>query len=271
MSDLDTWTERANQFEKLLRLRTFPLGLKLYEDESALNNINKLKTPKRRTLICQLVTLSRTVGWTIGVTLEQLLSGSPCAAMIGLDERKEVVTDGTYRSSIWFESKTEGRKCEESFPHLPAGKYRAMAVGPIESGNFDPDIVIIYGTPAQMILIVNAIQWRDYERLNFFCIGESSCSDYIAECYLSQKPSLTLPCFGERFYGHAQEEELVISIPSNQVDKVLDGLKNLAKRGIRYPIPYSGNQMDVISKLTPFYRDVYGIDTDPLFRNWEDR
>jgi len=267
--DMNNWKEVADRFEKLLRLRTFPIGLKLYENIEALDGISNLRTPTRRVLICQLTTLARTTGWTIGVTLEKLLGGSPCAAMVGFDERREIVREGTYRSEIWFESKEEGKKCEEVFPHLPAGEYRALVVGPIASDKFDPDLVIIYGTPAQMILIVNAIQWREYERLTFFCIGESSCADYIAECYLSKKPALTIPCFGERFYGHTQEEELVIALPVDHVKKVLDGLEALSKRGVRYPIPFAGAQLDVVTKLPRLYLDVYQIDSAPLFELWK--
>jgi uncharacterized protein (DUF169 family) len=215
--------------------------------------------------------LARTVGWTIGLTLDELLSGSPCAAMLGFDERREIVREGTYRSAIWFDSKEEGRRCEETFPHLPAGKYKAMVLGPIMKHKFEADIVLIYGTPAQMILVVNALQWKDYERQKFFCIGESSCADYIAECYLSNKPALTIPCFGERVYGHAQEEELVIAIPANQMEKLLQGLQGLSKRGVRYPIPYAGAQLDVVTKLPPLYLDIYGIEQKSLFVPWNKR
>jgi len=267
ISTLD-WKDVSDQIEKLLRLRTFPVGIKLFEDISSLDAIKNLRSPKRKALICQMMTLARTTGWTMGVTLDGLLRGSPCAAMIGFDERREIVKDGTYRSIVWFESKEEGRKCEESFPHLPTGKYKAMVLGPISSNKFEPDIVVLYGTPAQMILVINAIQWKDYERLTFHCVGESSCADYIAECYLSNKPSLTIPCFGERVYGHAQEEEMVIAIPSDQMEKMLNGLIGLHKRGVRYPIPYSGPQLDVCSKLPPLYLDTYQISDDLLFDFW---
>jgi uncharacterized protein (DUF169 family) len=262
------WKGIAERIERLLRLRTMPIGFKLYEDAEALNEIKNLKTPTRRVLICQLTNLARTVGWTIGVTPSTLLSGSPCAAMIGFEERREIVKEGTYRAEIWFDSKEEGVKCEESFPHLPPGSNKAMLIGPIAGQKFDPDLIILYGTPAQMMLVVNAIQWKNYERLRFFCIGESSCADYIADCYLSQKPSLTIPCFGERFYGHTQEEELVIGIPSDQILRVVEGLEALSKRGVRYPIPYAGAQMDVAEKLPPLYRKIYGIEVSPLFTAW---
>jgi len=265
-----SWENINNQLEKFLRLRTLPVGIKFYKDTNLLNKIKNLKKPIRKVLLCQLITLARTYGWTIGVIKDVLLSGSPCAAMIGFGERKDIIKEGIYRSAIWFKTKEEGRKCEEIFPHLPAGQNKALVIGPIVQNKFDPDIILLYGTPAQMMLIINALQWIDYERLKFFCIGESSCADYIAECFLSHKPSLTIPCFGERVYGHAQEEELVIAIPSDQIKKVLDGLNGLSKRGIRYPIPFSGPQLDVVTKLPPFYLDIYGITDQPLFKLWNE-
>ena len=268
MAESKGWKDIATELEMLLRLRTFPIGLKLYEDKKALDKIGGLRTPVRRTLICQLVTVARTVGWTLGVTLDGLLSGSPCAAMVGLDRRRDIIMDGTYRSVVWFESQEEGRKCEQTFPHLPAGKYEALVLGPITRNKFDPDMVILYGTPAQMMLVINALQWKDYERLQFFSVGESSCADYIAECYLSGKPSLTIPCFGERVYGHAQEEEMVMAVPARQIEKLLEGLKGLFKRGVRYPIPYAGPQLDVVTKLPPLYLETYGIKDNPLFKSW---
>jgi uncharacterized protein (DUF169 family) len=191
--------------------------------------------------------------------------------MIGFEERREIVKNGTYRAAIWFESKREGLKCEEEFPHLPAGRFSAAFLGPLRANKFEPDIVLIYGTPAQMIIIINAIQWKDYKRVEVSCTGESSCADYIAGCYLSKKPIVTIPCYGERVYAHTQEDEMVIGIPADQIEKVVNGLQNLSKRGVRYPIPFSGPQLEVVNNLPPLYRDIYGIEDKPLFEFWNDK
>ena len=262
------WEDAARGLEKFLRLRTFPLGLKLCRDTELFGEIRNLKKPTRKVLLCQLITVARTNGWTIGIGKEMLLEGSPCAAMIGFGERKKVVEEGEYRAAIWFKTLSDGRKYEAIFPHLPIRENNALLIGPLGGEKFEPDIVLLYGTPAQMIFVVNALQWENYERLTFYCSGESSCADYIAGCLLSHKPQLTIPCYGERVYGHAQEEELVMAIPANQIGKVLEGLAGLSKKGVRYPIPYAGPQLDVAAKLPPMYLEVYGIMDRPLFESW---
>jgi uncharacterized protein (DUF169 family) len=131
-------------------------------------------------------------------------------------------------------------------------------LAPLVYDPFDPDMVLIYANPAQMILIVNALQFEGYERLQFFCVGESSCSDAIAQCYLSGKPSLTIPCYGERRFGHAQDDELVIGLPAKDVEKVEKNLEQLYSRGIRYPISYAGCQVDISSVMPLSYQQFFG-------------
>jgi dephospho-CoA kinase len=89
--------------------------------------------------------------------------------------------------------------------------------------------------------------------MQFFCVGESSCSDVIARCYLDGKPSLSIPCYGERRYGHAQDDELVMAIPAAMMDKALRGLEALYKRGVRYPISYAGVEADVAGAFPASY------------------
>ena len=125
-------------------------------------------------------------------------------------------------------------------------KYEAVMVGALSRALFEPDLVLFYGTPAQMIFMINALQYDDYERLHFYCVGESSCADTIVQCFLSGKPALSIPCFGERRYGHAQDDELAIALLCGQVEKVHRNLGELYKKGIRYPIAFWGNQSDPV-------------------------
>ena len=39
------------------------------------------------------------------------------------------------------------------------------------------EVCLIYATPAQMILFVNGLQWTGYRKLDWGCVGESSCAD----------------------------------------------------------------------------------------------
>jgi dephospho-CoA kinase len=238
------WGKLVRRMELLMRLKSFPVAFKLLEKKEALAEVPFLRRMNHKVTLCQLITTVRTYDWTVGADLDDFISPM-CPSIIGLTALPEVVRDGTFRSIVWTKTREDGRKFENSIPRLPAGKYQAAALAPLVYNPFDPDIVLIYGNPAQMILLINALQFEDYEVMEFYCVGESSCSDVIARCYLRGKPSLSIPCYGERRYGHAQDDELVMALPAGMMEKALRGLEALYKRGIRYPISHAGAELDV--------------------------
>ena len=238
------WGKVVRRIEILMRLKSFPVAFKLLEKKEALAEVPFLRRMNHKVTLCQLITIVRTYDWTVGADLDDFISPM-CPSIIGLTALPEVVRDGTFRSIVWTKTREDGRKFENSIPRLPAGKYQAAALAPLVYNPFDPDIVLIYGNPAQMILLINALQFEDYEVMEFYCVGESSCSDVIARCYLREKPSLSIPCYGERRYGHAQDDELVMALPAGMMEKALRGLEALYKRGVRYPISHAGAELDV--------------------------
>lgn len=238
------WEKIVRRMELLLRLKSFPVAFKMLERKEELERIPFMRRLGHKTTLCQMITLVRNFDWTVGAEPDDFLSPM-CPSIIGLTDTPELYKDGTFRSIVWVKTKEDGRKYEASIPRLPLGKYGAVAMAPLVYNPFEPDIVLVYANPAQMILLINALQFEDYEVMQFFCVGESSCSDAIARCYLTGKPSLTIPCYGERRYGHAQDEDLVMGIPASMMEKALKGLEALYRRGIRYPISYAGAEQDV--------------------------
>ncbi len=246
------WEKLIRRMELLMRLKSFPVAFKMLEKKAELDEIPFMRRPQHKMTLCQLITLVRNFDWTVGADLDDFLSAM-CPSIIGLTEVPEVFKDGTFRSIVWVQTKEDGKKYEASIPRLPVGKYEAVAMAPLVYNPFEPDIVLIYANPAQMMLLINALQFEDYEVMQFFCVGESSCSDAIARCYLTGKPSLTIPCYGERRYGHAQDEDLVMAVPADMMEKALRGLDVLYRRGIRYPISYAGAELDVTSAFPMAY------------------
>jgi len=238
------WEKTVRRMELLLRLKSFPVAFKMLPDKKELKTVPYLRRTRHKTTLCQLITLVRNFDWTVGADLDDFLF-SACPSIIGLCDVPEICRDGTFRSIVWVKTKKDGRKYEAAIPRLPTGKYEAVAMAPLVYNPFEPDIVLIYANPAQMILLINALQFEDYEVMQFFCVGESSCSDAIVRCYETGKPSLTIPCYGERRYGHAQDEDLVMALPRNAMVKALAGLETLYRRGVRYPISFAGAEGDV--------------------------
>jgi uncharacterized protein (DUF169 family) len=251
------WKEVAQQLDYYLRLRTFPLALKLYESPQEMERVIKIKKPDWKVLLCQLITIARTFGWTVGATEDEFAS-LYCPSILGFCSPPEPATDGRQMHEIWFKTREDARLHQKAIRRIPTGKFKALALAPLFQERIEqPDMIIVYGTPAQMIRLIAGVQWENYERLQFYFVGESSCSDFIGECYFSQKPSLTIPCYGERRFGNVQEEELVMAIPPQTIDKILIGLESTQKTGIRYPIPFYGCQVDPSAGMPKKYQELW--------------
>lgn len=253
------WEKVIRRMELLLRLKSFPVALKMLEKKESLNQIPFLRRPQGKKTLCQLITLVRNFDWTVGAEADDFLSPM-CGSIIGLNDTPGIYKDGTFRSIVWVKTKEDGRKYEAAIPRLPLGKYQAIVMAPLVYKPFEPDLVLIYANPAQMMLLINALQFEDYEVMQFFCVGESSCSDAIARCFLTGKPALTIPCYGERRYGHAQDEDLVMAVPAGMMEKALRGLEALYRRGIRYPISYAGTEQDLSTAFPMSYGGIQQLE-----------
>jgi uncharacterized protein (DUF169 family) len=244
------WGVLVRKLEALLRLKSFPVAFKFFKNPEDLPKDKWVRRMDKKMLLCQLITIVRNFDWTIGVDKNGLFPR--CAHILGLIDMPINAGKGSV-GSLFCKTEEDARKYENSVIKIPRGEHEALLLAPLVYNPFEPDLILIYANPAQMILLINAIQFEDYEHLEFSCVGESSCSDAIAKCYLTGKPCLTIPCYGERRYGHTQDDELMISLPPKKLRKAVGNLEELYRKGIRYPIAYYGAQAESAKELGELY------------------
>ncbi|TNF86050.1 MAG: hypothetical protein EP301_09375 [Gammaproteobacteria bacterium] len=225
-----------------LRLRTTPIGMKLFESAADMEAIPRIRRPSAIHTTDQIVGMACRNGWTVGITADDLV-GAQCSTVIGLHPRNDEWLSGDRMKGVWFQESEDARAHQEAMDVVPHGKYEAMAVSPLTSGRLNPpDICLIYATPAQMILFINGLQWTGYKKLEWGCVGESACADSWGRALATGEPSLSIPCFAERRYGGVMEDELLMALPPHYLPKIIAGLAALSSNGLRYPIaPYGVN------------------------------
>ncbi len=233
------------ELNRLLRLRTTPIGMKLFETRAEMEAVPRIRRPRDIHTTDQIVGQAARNGWTVGITAEDLV-GAQCSTVIGLHPRSEDWLSGDRMTGVWYETGDDASAHQHAMDVVPHGRYEAMAVSPLASGRLDPpDICLIYATPAQMILLINGLQWSGYRKLEWGCVGESACADSWGRALATGEPSLSIPCFAERRYGGVMEDELLMAMPPEFLPKTLAGLEQLSRNGLRYPIPQYGVNNDV--------------------------
>ncbi|MBX3642284.1 MAG: DUF169 domain-containing protein [Rubrivivax sp.] len=247
------WPSLVDELNRLLRLKTTPIGMKLFERVEDMLAIPKVRRPGAIHTTDQIVAQAARLGFTVGITREDLV-GAQCGAVIGLHPQDEDWLSGRAMAGVWFATVEDSAAHQRAMRVVPHGKYRALAVSPLASGRLDPpDICLVYATPGQMILLINGLQWAGYQRFDWSVVGESSCADSWGRALATGQASLSIPCYAERRYGGVPDDELLMALPPADLPKAIAGMQALAKNGLRYPIPSYGIQADARAGLGASY------------------
>ena len=256
MSDTNQdWLKIAADLERLLKLRSHAFGLKMFETVEAMEAIPKIRRPKTVHTTDQIVAQAARLGWTVGITGDDLV-GSQCRAVVGLGPQDEQWKSGKHMAGVWYATVEDAGKHQAAMHTVPFGQYRALAVSPLASGRLDPpDIALFYATPGAMMYFINGLQWAGYKRFDWSVVGESACADSWGRALRTREPSLSIPCFAERLYGGVLDDEMLMALPPEHLPKAIAGIEQLAKNGFRYPFPQYGIQQDVRDGMAVSYPD----------------
>ncbi len=247
------WKRLTEELNQLLRLKTTVTGIKMFEEVEEMEKVTGIRRPKSIHTTDQIVSMASRLGWTVGITAQDLV-GQQCRAVVGLAPQDEEWLSGKAYVGVWHATPEDARGRQVALTVVPSGKYKALAVSPLASGRLaPPDVCLIYATPAQMIILINGLQWKDYRPFNWSVVGETACADSWGRALATGEPSLSLPCYAERRYGGVPDEEMLMALPPRYLPIAIEGMKALAANGLRYPIAPYGVQIDARAGMTASY------------------
>lgn len=259
---MKNWKELSNELTELLQLDSRIIAVKRMENKEALAEIDGVEKPASAFTFCQLPYLVRKEGKTIGITkddatplAEKMQLRYRCLRIQGLAPADEYQIEHEAKgfNGFWFGNYETARQAVSSYSQ--PSPIEALVLSPLEEEKFDPDYLLIYANGGQMTLLMNGLQYFEYEKIDSTFSGEGSCTDALPRCVVSQKPSLSLPCLGERAFGRIEDSEMVIAMPADRLEKTVNGLKALKNTGLAYPIGHLEAGMDV----TPLFEQWYPI------------
>jgi uncharacterized protein (DUF169 family) len=133
--------------------------------------------------------------------------------------------------------KEAGEAFEAALPRYEHGQVAAIVAGPLARIAFAPDTAVVYGNSAQVLRLVNAALYQKGGSFKAEFTGRGDCADIVIRTQQSREPQLILPCYGDRIFGLAGDDEMAFTFPFADAERMVAGLEGTAKGGIRYPIP----------------------------------
>jgi dephospho-CoA kinase len=149
MNTTRDWEKPARRLERLMRLKSFPVAFKLFEDQKSLSTVPFMRRTNNKSTLCRLINFVRNFDWTVGADLDNFRSVM-CASVIGLTDIPDYMKDGTFRSIVWTKTRADGKKFENPISYA-AAETDVTHVFPAVYGG-EKTIDLLRGTDNRLLL-----------------------------------------------------------------------------------------------------------------------
>ena len=213
----------------------------------------KVKMP-----LCQGLALARRHG--VVMAIGKADTNCPLGALaMGFLPPMEGYLDGRFNIPFWASSDEATATLAQGMPRLEHGRHSYVLAAPLERAAFEPHVLIVYGNPAQIGRMIQAVVYVTGEPVVSSSIGGASCAQQIAQTLLTGKCQSVIPGSGERVFALTQDHEASLSLPAQMADAFADALEQTHKLGVRYPtrsyLTYGGSMPHNFQQLLAYLEE----------------
>jgi uncharacterized protein (DUF169 family) len=240
MTDIRIYQEYGEELERRVRLKTFPIALKMLEKEKDIPEGAKrpVKDLGHQYSLCQVLQMARRNGSTIAMLKEDHWCFEPVVGY-GMGEPPAYFLEGHNRHPRDVKTLEAGKHYAEQFPRLKVGKYVAIAIAPLRATNFEPDAVMIYCDSAQLCLLMLARENKEGYNLKCALSSHAACVYGMVPALQSGECQVAIPCRGDHYRAMAGDEEMIFTVPRGKLDDLMEGLRYVEKTGSKLPQGYT--------------------------------
>jgi uncharacterized protein (DUF169 family) len=231
---LESWRTLGKELEEVLRPHTYPLAVRLVKNASDFPE--KARRPEKKLAICQALTISRRYGWTIGLGDQD--SGCPGASLAygWADPAGEENLARFFLAAGYASNDEVARRIVSSIDHLESGKYQGVVISPLTRTKIVPDVVLVYGNPAQIMRLIQGAMHKEGKKVQGELAGmAASCTGGIIRAFNTGEHQVVVPGNGDRVFAITYDDEMLFAAPAAKAKELVAGMK--AQRLAKYPVP----------------------------------
>jgi len=207
-------------------LPAYPVGVKLLEKPRELLEFRGMRQ-LTATAPCHMAAIARCnrSDGLVGASSE----GTKClwgAACLGLIKTPDRLSEGDLNLPYTQDVDAARRLHENMYMLGNTGKlFSAVAMAPLDLMPFEPDVIVMYMSPARALRLIIAFAYAKGEAVTAHMTGQASLCSAIARAVDLNAVTVDVPCMGDRAYGLVQEHEVVVAFPASRIDELMDGLR----------------------------------------------
>jgi len=216
-----------------IRPKGFPIGIKLMKDKDEITEY-LVTRPDEKIALCQLLGQARLRGKAVGATADEIDACVFGTRILGMKEMPEDIADGSRWSEHANLDPEVMKKLFEEVHMFKLGEHSGIVAAPLrmfDTLEADPDVVMVFGNPAQIWALTVAYHDITGKRLKVDFCGHAACEAIVATAETGE-PWVTIPCGGARGLSAVESDELFMTFSVDHLKKMLERIE---KDRIRYP------------------------------------
>jgi uncharacterized protein (DUF169 family) len=251
---IETFNTYGSDLERLISLRTYPIGIKFLKSESEVPEgaIRPKKDRGEHYAMCQAFAVARRQGMTLAMFLEDHWCFEPIISY-GLVETPKDYLEG-YTNSFFIGDKEAAAKHSREMTRIPAGKYPGLVLGPLKTAKFVPDLVIIYSNTAQLRHLLLALRYLNGTQVISKLDPIGSCVHMVVPSLLNGECHVTVPDPGDYERALAQEDEMILTVPASRIKELMDGVYHFDQK---MPFRRFSYSLKTDFQQPPFYQEYF--------------
>jgi uncharacterized protein (DUF169 family) len=223
---MTVYNDYSVRIENQLRLSSYPLAIKMLKSKDDIPSDSKrpIVDYGKCMAACQCFALSRKYGETVVQLFEDSWCPEPVIGF-GLAEPPKFFFEGRNRYPGGVSSLEAGANWASEFPRLETNKYIGIVSAPLKTASYEPDLAMIYCNSAQLLRLLLGIAYEDGRDITTVLGGHSACVYAVVPTLLKNDCQVAVPCRGDRGRAGAQDDEMIFSIPKDQIKRLALGLE----------------------------------------------
>lgn len=239
MTTLDEYRGYGDELEYRLKLKTFPIGVKLLTSEQDISD--KAMRPKKdhgtHLPLCQALAMSRRDGAIVAMLKEDMWCYLPVIGL-GMAEPPDYYMEGNMYYPSMVKTKEAAKKLAQDFPRLEYGKYVGIMSAPLSCINFEPDLAVVYCDSVQLLNLLTGLRYQEGHQVKSTLAPAAACVCSIVPPILTGEAQVSVPCRGDRRWAIAQDDEMIFSVPAAQLESLVDGVRYRDEAGAGLPMDF---------------------------------
>ena len=151
------------------------------------------------------------------------------ASSLGIIPTPEKVASGESHHNLgMFDPVEAAAEMIVNRPKFEPKSRAATVVGPLQDAKVEPDVVILVDRPETIYWIIPASTYHKGGRANFSSAAfQATCADTTILPSLTGEINISLGCFGCRKATDIENDEMLVGIPFNKLEEIVNVLEKL--------------------------------------------